>query len=113
MRKRDRDVSKLEPKTLKGKFMGYTERERGYLMYIPNTRTVVAVRDVIIKEFEVGSISDNTETPDLLDEGSRNWGCRTQMMVTNKMGKNKKLGTCTAKEKSSMTQRPRTLNRRH
>ena len=31
----------------------------------------MAVRDVIIKESEVGSIPDNTETPDLLVEGSQ------------------------------------------
>ena len=64
MRKRDREVSKLEPKALEGKFVGYTEGENGYLVYIPNTRKVMAVRDVIIKESEVGSI------PDLLDDGS-------------------------------------------
>ena len=71
MRKRGRDVSKLEPKALEGKFVGYTEEDSGYLVYVPNTEKVMAVRDVIIKESEVGSISDNTETPDLLDEGSQ------------------------------------------
>ena len=30
LRKRDRDVSKFEPKTLKGKFVGYTEGDNGY-----------------------------------------------------------------------------------
>ena len=40
-------------------------------MYVPNARKVVAVRDVIIKDSEGGSIPDNTETPDLLDEGSQ------------------------------------------
>ena len=74
MRKRDRDVSELEPKALEGKFVGYTEGDNGYLVYVPNTRKVVAVRDVIIKESEVGSIPDNTETPDLLDEGSQQLG---------------------------------------
>ena len=74
MRERDRDVSKLEPKALEGKFGGYTEGDNGYLGYIPITRKVVAVRDVIIKESEVGSIPDNTETPDLLDEGSQQLG---------------------------------------
>ena len=74
MRKRDRDVSKLEPKALEGKFVGYTEGDNGYLVYVPNTRKVVAVRDVIIKESKVGSIPDNTETPDLLDEGSQQLG---------------------------------------
>ena len=74
MRKRDRDVSKLEPKALEGKFVGYTEGENGYLVYVHNTRKVVAVRDVIIKESEVGSIPDSTETPDLLDEGSQQLG---------------------------------------
>ena len=70
MRKRDREVSKLEPKALEGKFVDYTEGENGYLVYIPNTRKVMAVRDVIIKESEVGSIPDNKETADLLDDGS-------------------------------------------
>ena len=70
MRKRDREVSKLEPKALEGKLVGYTEGENGYLVYIPNTRKVMAVRDVIMKESEVGSIPDNKETADLLDDGS-------------------------------------------
>ena len=43
-------------------------------MCVPNTRKVVAVRDVIIKESEVGSIPVNTETPDLLHEGSQQLG---------------------------------------
>ena len=73
MRKRDRDISKLEPKALKRMFVGYTEGDNGYLMYVPNTRKVVAVRDLIIKESEVGSIPDNTETLDLLDGGHSNW----------------------------------------
>ena len=38
MRKRDRDVSKLEPKALEGKFMGYTAGDNGYLVYVANTR---------------------------------------------------------------------------
>ena len=51
--------------------MGFTEGDNGYLVYVPNTRKVVAVRDVIIKEPGVGSIPYKTETPDLLDEGSQ------------------------------------------
>ena len=73
-RKRDRDVSKLEPKALEGRFVGYTEGENGYLVYILNTSKVLAVRDLIIKESELGSIPVNTETPDLLDEGSHQLG---------------------------------------
>ena len=75
MKKRDREVSKLEHKALEGKFVGYTEGENVYLVYIPNTRKVMAVRDVIIKEPEVGSIPDNKETAELLDDGSEleNW----------------------------------------
>ena len=71
MRKRGRDVSTLESKALEGKFVCYTEGDNGYLVYVPNTNKVVAVRDMIIEESEVGSIPD-TETPDLLDEGHRN-----------------------------------------
>ena len=41
-RKRDREVSKLEPKALEEKFVGYTEGENGYLVYIPKTRKVMA-----------------------------------------------------------------------
>ena len=67
MRKRDRGVSKPEPKALEGKLVCYTEEANIYLVYVPNTRKVMAVRDVIIKESQVVSIPDNTETPDLLD----------------------------------------------
>ena len=74
MRKKNRDVSKLKPKALKKKFEGCTEEDNGYLVYVPNTRNVVAVQDLIIKESEVGPIPDNTETPDLLDEGSQQLG---------------------------------------
>ena len=85
VRKRDRDVRKLEPKAPEGKFVGYTEGDNGYLFYVPNTRKVMAVRDVIIKESEVGSIPDNTETPNLLDEGSQQLGIWHQMMVIKTM----------------------------
>ena len=43
MRKRDRDVSKLETKALEGKFVGYTEGDNGYLVYVPNASKVVAI----------------------------------------------------------------------
>ena len=56
-----KDVSKLQSKALEGKFVGCTEGDNGYLVYVPNTRKVVAVRDVIIKETEVGSIHVNTD----------------------------------------------------
>ena len=89
MRKRDRDASKLEPKALEGKFVGYTEGDNGYLVCVPNTRKVVTVRDVIIKESEVGSIPDNTETPDLLDEGSQQLGIWHPDMVIKTMATNR------------------------
>ena len=62
------------PRHWKEGFLGYTEGDNGYLVYVPNTRKVVAVRDAIIKESEVGSIPDNTETPNLIDEGSQQMG---------------------------------------
>ena len=46
-------------------------RDNIYLVYLPTTRKLVAVWDVIIKESKVGSIPDNTETADLLDEMSQ------------------------------------------
>ena len=39
MSKRDRDVSKLEPKALEGKFLGYTEGDNGYLVYVRTQHT--------------------------------------------------------------------------
>ena len=66
MKKRDRDVSKRKLKALEGTFVVYTEGDNGYLVYVPNTRKVAAVRDVIIMDSEVGSIPDNTEMPELL-----------------------------------------------
>ena len=98
MRKRDRDVSKLAPKAQEGKFVGYTEGDNGYLVYVPNTRKVVAVRDVIIKESEVGSIPDNTETPDLLDEGSQPLGIWHPDDGHQDDGNKEEQGTSTAKK---------------
>ena len=96
MRKRDSDVSKLETKALEGKFVGYTEGDNGYLVYVPNTRKVVAVRDVMIKESEVGSIPDNKETPDLLDEGSQQLGILHPDDGHQDDGNKEKQGTSTA-----------------
>ena len=96
MRKRDRDVSKLEPKALEGKFVGYTEGDNGYLVYALTTRKVVAVRDVIIKESEVCSIPDNTETPDLLDEGSQQLGIWHPVDGHQDDGNQEEQGTSTA-----------------
>ena len=61
MRKRDRDVSKLDHKAVEGKFVGYIEGDNGYLVYVPQIRKVMKVRDVIIKVSEVGSIPDSTD----------------------------------------------------
>ena len=96
MRKRDRDVSKLEPKALEGKFVGYTEGDNGYLVYVPNTRKLVAIRDVIIKESDVGLIPDNTETPDLLNEGSQQLGIWHPDDVHQDDGNKEEHGTSTA-----------------
>ena len=76
---------KLEPKALEGKFVGYTKEDKGFLVYVPNTRKVVAVRDVIIKESNEGSIPDNTDTPDLLDEGHSKWGSGKEIMIIKTM----------------------------
>ena len=105
IRKRDRNVSKLEPKALEGKFVGYTEGKNGYLVYIPSTSKAVAVQDVIIKESEVGSIPDNTETPVLLDEGSQQLGIWHPDDGHQDDGNKEEQGKSTAKRKSGMTQR--------
>ena len=56
------------------RFVDYTEGNNGYRVYIRNTRKVLAVRDVIIKESKVGSIPVNAETPKILDEESQQLG---------------------------------------
>ena len=48
-----------------------TEGDNRYLVYVLNTSKVVAVRDELFKEFEVDSIPDKTEKPDLLDKWSQ------------------------------------------
>ena len=65
-------------------------------MCVPNTRKVVAVRDVIIKESEVGSIPVNTETPNLLDQGSRELGTWHQDVGHQENGNKEEQGTSTA-----------------
>ena len=98
MRKRDRDWAgqELEPKALEGKFVGYTEGDNGYQVYVPNTRKVVAVRAVIIKEYEVGSTPDNTKTTDLIDEGSQQLGICHPDDGLQDDGNKKEQGTSTA-----------------
>ena len=98
MRKRDRDVRNLnQPNALEGKFVGYTEGDDGYLVYVPNTQKVVTVRDdVIVKESVVGSKPDNTETPDLLNEGSPQLGIWHSAYSQQKDGNKNKQGTSTA-----------------
>ena len=99
MKKRDRDVSKLEPKPLEGQFVGYTDGDNGYQVYVPNTRKVMAVRDVIIKESEVSLIPDNTDTSDLL-EGSQQIGILHPDGGHQDDGNKKEQGTSTSiKEK--------------
>ena len=85
-------------------------------MYVPNTCKVVAVRDVIVKESEVGSITDNTETPDLLDEGSQQLGIWHRNDAHQDDGNKEEQGTSTAiKEEwhdaESMNNRETTLRR--
>ena len=97
MRKRDRDVRNLnQPNALEGKFVGYTEGDDGYLVYVPNTQKVLTVRDVIIKESEVGSNPENTETPDLLDEGSPHLGIWDSAYSQQNDDNKKKQGTSIA-----------------
>ena len=96
MRNWGRDVSKFEPKALEGNFVGFTEGDNGYLVYGPNICKVIAVRDVIIKESEVGSISDNTETPGLLDEGSQQLGIWQPDYGYQEDGNKEEQGTSTA-----------------
>ena len=67
MGKRDRDVSKLEPKAVEGKSVGYTEGDNGYLVYVPNTRKAMA-RSLKWAQ------SLTKQTADLLDEGSEQLG---------------------------------------
>ena len=65
-------------------------------MYVPNKPKVVAARDVIIKKSELGSIPDNTETPDLLDERSPQLGVGHPDDGHQDDGKKEEQGTSTA-----------------
>ena len=58
----------------------------------------MAVRDVIIQESEVGSIPDNTETPDLLVEGSQQLGIWHPNDGHQDGGNKKEQGTFTTKK---------------
>ena len=51
-------------------------------MFISISRKVKAVRGVIIEESKCGSITDKTETPGLLDEGSQQRGICDYKRVT-------------------------------
>ena len=84
MSKRDKDVGKLEPKALEGKFVGYTEGDNGYLVYVPKARKVAAVRDVIIMESEGGVTATGV--------------VNTQMMVIKNDVKKEEQGTSIAKK---------------
>ena len=59
----------------------------------------MTVRDVIIKESEVGAIPDKTETPDLLDEGSQQLGIWHPDCGHQDDGDKKEQGTSTAIKK--------------
>ena len=98
---------------LEGKFVGCTEGDNGYLVYVFNTSKVVANGDVIIKEFEVGSIPDNTETPDLPGEGYRNWSSGTQMTINKTMARKRNRAHLLQYERSGMMQRVLTIEKRH
>ena len=68
------EVTKLKTKALDGELVVYTVDDNGYLLFILNSRKVMAVRGMIIKENKVGLIRDNTETLGLLDEASEQLG---------------------------------------
>ena len=76
----------------------------------------MAVRDVIIKESEVGSIPDNTETSDLLNEGSQQLGIWHPNDGRQDGGNKKKQGTFTTikeewHEAESVNTQEKTLRR--
>ena len=95
MRKRDRDVSKIQPNALEGKFVGYID---GNNEYVPNTRNVVAVRDVIFEEPEVGSILTTERRPTYLMRGSLQLGIRHPVDGHQDDGNKEEQGTATAKK---------------
>ena len=68
------EVTNLKTKALDGELVVYTVDDNGYLRFILNSRKVMAVRGIIIKEKKVGLIRDNTETFGLLDEASQQLG---------------------------------------
>ena len=68
-------------------------------MFVHNTRKVVEVQVVVIKESEVGSIPHNKETPDQIDEKSQQLGIWHPGDGHQDDGNKEKQGTSTAIKK--------------
>ena len=85
----------LNPRRWKESFWLHSKRQR-----IPGssnkTGKVLAIRDVIIKETEIGSIPDNAETSDLIDERSQQLGIWHPDDGHQDDGNREKQGTSTA-----------------
>ena len=46
----DADKNKLQPKSNKCIFLGYSDERKAYRLYNPTTKKIVASRDVVFKE---------------------------------------------------------------
>ena len=86
----------LNPRHWNESFWVTLEGDNGYLVYVPNRRKVEIVRDVIIKQSDVGSIPHNTETRDLLDEEAPQLGIWHPDGARQDNGNKGKQGTSTA-----------------
>ena len=46
----DVDRNKLQPKSNKCIFLGYSDEQKAYQLYNPTTKKIVAIHDVVVKE---------------------------------------------------------------
>ena len=93
VRKRERDVNKLEPKALEGTFASYTEGDKGYQIHAGWWQLEMRLsRSPIWAQFLT------TQTPNLLDEGSQQLGIWHPDDGHQDGGNKEEQGTSTAKK---------------
>ena len=73
--KRKVNLKKLDPRSVKAKFMGYDDKSRTYILQKFDSKKVIRARNVIFKESEMQSLSAketiNTENPNLVSPKSQ------------------------------------------
>ena len=67
VRKRKKSFKKLDPRSVKAKFIGYNDRSTAYVLQEFDTRKIIRARNVLFKEEEIRSVSEmNNPTETIL-----------------------------------------------